>query len=189
MATTTASPTIAGVVHVDPEVHRDERGTFVETYRRSWFPDGAEMVQGNRAERRAGSLVGLHFHRHQADYWYVAEGLARVVLHDLRRGSPTEGATLELERGAAPGEPRTHEGLYIPAGVAHGFAALTDLVLTYLVDRYFDPADELGIAWDDPEVGASWGVDHPELSPRDRANPTRAQLPEHLWPTARATGA
>jgi dTDP-4-dehydrorhamnose 3,5-epimerase len=60
--------------------------------------------------------------------------------------------------------------------VAHGFAALSDLTLTYLVDGYYDPADELGVAWDDPEVGADWGVPDPVLSGRDRANPRRADL-------------
>ena len=53
----------------------------------TWFPGGREMIQGNRADRRAGSIVGLHYHLHQADYWYVPFGRARVVLHDLRAGS------------------------------------------------------------------------------------------------------
>lgn len=60
---------IAGAVLVRPKVFGDERGMFVETYRRSWFPGGREMIQSNRADRRAGSLVGLHYHLHQADYW------------------------------------------------------------------------------------------------------------------------
>ena len=81
------SSLIDDVVLVRPDVHGDERGRFVETYRRSWFPDGREMVQGNRSEKQAGALVGLHFHLHQADYWYALRGRARVVLHDLRLGS------------------------------------------------------------------------------------------------------
>lgn len=164
------SDDIAGVVVVTPDVHGDERGRFVETYRREWFPDGREMVQGNRSDKQAGALVGLHFHRHQADYWYVPKGRARVVLHDLRIGSPTDGRTLVLEIGE-----HDDRGVYIPPGVAHGFAALTDLTITYLVDRYYDPADELGIAWDDPELGVDWGVGpQPILSARDRSNPRRA---------------
>ena len=66
-----ASSIIDDVVIVRPDVHGDQRGRFVETYRRNWFPQGREMVQGNRSEKQAGALVGLHFHRYQADYWYL----------------------------------------------------------------------------------------------------------------------
>jgi dTDP-4-dehydrorhamnose 3,5-epimerase len=66
--------------------------------------------------------------------------------------------------------------------VAHGFAAVTDLTLTYLVDGYYDPADELGVAWDDPTIGADWGVVQPVLSARDLANPACADLVEDLRP-------
>lgn len=184
MATLTPSPTIAGVVLVQPPVHRDDRGAFVETYRRSWFPGGREMVQGNRAERTAGSVVGLHYHLHQADYWYVISGHARVVLHDLRTGSPTQGATEQLDLGEVGGASHNHLGVYIPPGVAHGFASLTDLTLTYLVDGYYNPADELGVAWDDPAIGADWGLVDPILSDRDRVNPTVDQIPDALRPHA-----
>jgi dTDP-4-dehydrorhamnose 3,5-epimerase len=100
----------------------------------------------------------------------------RVVLHDLRVGSPTDGATQTLEIGGPAGAPERHRAIYIPAGVAHGFAALTDATVTYLVDRYYDPGDELGVAWDDPEVAADWGVENPILSERDRNNPKRAEI-------------
>jgi dTDP-4-dehydrorhamnose 3,5-epimerase len=154
---------------------------FVETYRREWFPNGREMVQANRADRQAGTIVGLHYHLRQADYWYVPSGTARVVLHDLREGGPTDGATLALDLSG-----ENHAGVFIPPGVAHGFAALTDVVITYLVDGYYDPADELGVAWDDPDIGADWGLVDPILSDRDRKNPTRAALPAELrprWPS------
>ena len=65
------SKAIADVIVVEPDLHGDERGRFVETYRRSWFPLGREMIQGNRSEKQAGAVVGLHYHLHQADYWYV----------------------------------------------------------------------------------------------------------------------
>jgi dTDP-4-dehydrorhamnose 3,5-epimerase len=181
MPTVTESDRIAGVHVVEPTVHTDERGLFVETYRREWFPNGREMIQANRADRQAGSVVGLHYHLRQSDYWYVPVGTARVVLHDLRDGGPTAGATLAVDLSGD-----NHVGVFIPPGVAHGFAALTDVVITYLVDGYYDPADELGVAWDDPTVGADWGVAAPILSARDRENPSRAALSEDQRPRWRA---
>lgn len=176
MAEIRASDVIEGVVTVLPTVHGDERGYFVESYRREWFPKGREMVQGNRGDRTAGAVVGLHYHLHQADFWYVPFGRCRVVLHDLRDGSPTDGATLQLDLGEHEDGTNDHQGVFIPPGVAHGFASLTDATITYLVDNYYNPADELGVAWDDPAIGADWGVDDPVLSDRDRANPRRADI-------------
>jgi dTDP-4-dehydrorhamnose 3,5-epimerase len=165
------SDIIAGVWIVEPEGHGDERGRFYETYRRSWFPRGREIVQGNRSDKAAGALVGLHYHLHQADYWLCTRGTARVVLHDLRQGSSTERATQVLEISE-----RDCRGVFIPPGVAHGFASLTDVTLTYLVDSYYNPEDELGVAWDDPEVAADWGVTDPILSARDQGNPRRVDI-------------
>lgn len=176
MAEIVSSERIDGVVVVRPDVHGDERGRFIETYRRAWFPVGREMVQGNRADRQEGSLVGLHYHLHQADYWYVTRGRAQVVLHDLRLGSPTDGATESYVLGD------DEQGLFIPPGVAHGFLALTDLTLTYLVDGYYNPNDELGVAWDDKEIAAEWGIETPVLSTRDLGNPSRADIPDWRRP-------
>ena len=131
MPTICPSERIAGIVVVEPDVHADPRGRFVETYRREWFADGAEMVQANRSEKSAGSLAGLHYHRLQTDYFYALRGRARFGLCDLRRGSATEGATLVIE--LTEDEDR---GLLVPPGVAHGFLAVTDVLVTYLVDRY-----------------------------------------------------
>ncbi|MBV9661476.1 MAG: dTDP-4-dehydrorhamnose 3,5-epimerase family protein, partial [Acidimicrobiales bacterium] len=103
------SELIAGVWTVDPDGHGDERGRFYETYRRSWFPLGREMVQGNRSDKTEGAVVGLHYHLHQADFWLVPRGVARVVLHDLREGSPTDTATLVLEIGEVD-----NRGVFIP---------------------------------------------------------------------------
>jgi dTDP-4-dehydrorhamnose 3,5-epimerase len=171
------SKVIADVLVVTPDVHGDPRGRFVETYRRNWLTLGREMVQANRSEKRAGALVGLHYHLHQADYWYVLRGTARVVLHDLRRGSPTDGATLTLDLDGDE-----DQGLFIPPGVAHGFAALTDVLLWYLVDGYYNPLEELGLAWDDPSVGADWGIGDPVVSERDRSNPRRNQITDSVMP-------
>lgn len=178
MAKVEEAPEIRGAVVVTPDLHVDERGVFLETYRREWFPEGREMVQGNRADRAAGCLVGLHYHLHQSDYWYVPAGEALVALHDLREGSPTAGGTLTLRLGPEHG----HRGVYVPAGVAHGFWAVSDLTITYLVDRYYDPADELGVAWDDPELGIPWPGTAPVLSARDRSNPRRSGIPDDLRP-------
>lgn len=172
------SDEITGVVHVTPDIHADERGMFVETYRRDWFGEGGrEMLQSNRADRKAGSLVGLHYHLHQSDYWYVPFGTARVVLHDLRLGSPTYANTMCFDLGGDK-----HEGVYIPPGLAHGFSALTDMTITYLVDGYYNPADELGVAWDDPAIAADWGLSDPVVSQRDRENPLVADIPSGRQP-------
>ena len=180
MPTVTESTQIAGVYVVEPTIHGDQRGLFIETYRREWIPGAREMIQSNRANRQQGALVGLHYHLHQSDYWYIPFGTARVVLHDLREGGPTDGATHSLDLSG-----ENHVGVYIPPGVAHGFAALTDMVITYLVDGYYNAADELGVAWDDPAIGADWGVVDPILSERDQTNPMRANLPSNrrpYWP-------
>ena len=177
MAKVTESEAIKGVYVVEPTIFGDDRGFFVETYRRQWFPLGREMVQGNRADRRQGAVVGLHYHLHQADYWYVPFGTARMVLHDMRAGGPTDGATSAVDLSG-----ENHLGVFIPPGVAHGFSALTDMTITYLVDGYYNQADELGVAWDDPVIGADWGVAQATLSARDQANPRRADLPAGVRP-------
>ena len=178
MAPTYHPTPISDVELIEPVVHGDDRGRFVETYRRSWLPLGREMVQANRSEKVAGSLVGLHYHLHQADYWYVLRGTARVALADLRVGSPTEGATMVIDLDGTE-----ERGLFIPPGIAHGFAALSDVLLWYLVDGYHNPADELGVAFDDPALGIDWGVDAPVVSERDRTNPSVAEIPEGRRPT------
>ena len=81
-------------------------------------------------------------------------------------GSPTEGEIYSID---LTGD--NNLGLYIPPGVAHGFSATTDMILTYLVDNYYNQADELGVAWNDPIIGAKWSVQNPILSARDNTNP------------------
>ncbi|MGH8995088.1 MAG: dTDP-4-dehydrorhamnose 3,5-epimerase family protein [Acidimicrobiales bacterium] len=171
------SPEIEGVVIVEPDVHADPRGTFVEPWRKEWFPGAPEMVQANRSDKLAGSLVGLHYHLHQADYWFALSGRARMVMHDLRASSPTGGTTLTVELSGD-----AHRGVYVPPGVGHGFAALTDFMLWYMVDAYYNPADELGVAWDDPELGLDWGILDPVLSDRDRQNPRLIEIAGALRP-------
>ena len=155
------------------QIHVDVRGSFLETYRHEWLPPGSrEMVQSNLSRSKAGVLRGLHFHRKQADYWVVLDGRMFVGLMDLRPGAGAEAAP-QQQIVLDSTEP---QGLYIPAGVAHGFYAETDVVFQYMVDAYYDGADEFGIAWDDPDLGISWPTMDPILSDRDRSNPSLAQV-------------
>lgn len=170
---------IAGLYTVAIRAFDDERGRFMETFRNEWFPQvDWSRIQTNRSDSRAGVLRGLHYHHHQVDYWYVPQGIVRVGLADLRPSSPTYRATATLEIGGDQ-----NVGVFIPIGVAHGFVALTDAVLTYIVNQYYDGGrDENGVAWDDPDVGVPWGVRDPLLSPRDLQNPRLNTIPPERLP-------
>lgn len=151
--------------------HGDIRGGFAETYRAEWFGDRPVMVQGNRSDSAAGTIRGLHFHRAQADYWLCLRGTLLVCLHDARPSSTTHGTTQGI---VLTGD--TRAGIYIPPGVLHGFAALEDVTLTYLVDNYYDASDEFGVRWDDPQVAMDWGISNPILSDRDATCPLLADI-------------
>jgi dTDP-4-dehydrorhamnose 3,5-epimerase len=167
------SEKISGVYIVELESHPDDRGRFVETYRRTWVPGANEMVQGNRSDSQAGVLRGIHYHLFQADYWYVPSGRSFVALVDLRQSSPTFKTVETLEMGE-----QNEVGVYIPPGVGHGFYAITPVVMTYLVDQYFDGSDELGVRYDDPTLGVPWPEGDRIVSDRDAQNPALADIPE-----------
>jgi dTDP-4-dehydrorhamnose 3,5-epimerase len=170
--------TIKDVCTVELEPFSDTRGRFLETFRKEWFPQrNWDVVQSNRSDSRAGVLRGLHYHFHQVDYWYVIRGKIRVGLADIRPDSPTAGAVETIEMGGG-----VHEGLFVPIGVAHGFLALTDATLTYIVDNYYDSQDEYGIAWNDPQLNVPWGTDSPILSARDARNPLLRDIPAEQRP-------
>ncbi|MCI0579253.1 MAG: dTDP-4-dehydrorhamnose 3,5-epimerase [Chloroflexi bacterium] len=172
------SKAIAGVYLVHLRLYADERGRFVETFRKEWFPQRSwEIVQSNRSDSAAGVLRGLHYHHHQVDYWYVVRGAIRAGLYDLRPGSPTRGAAQSIELSDD-----NNLGLFIPIGVAHGFLVLTSATLIYIVDNYYDGGDEFGILWNDPDVGLDWGTADPILSPRDARNPRLAEIPPDRLP-------
>jgi dTDP-4-dehydrorhamnose 3,5-epimerase len=174
------SSQIEDVCTVRFHAYSDERGQFMETFRKSWFPARTwDIVQANRSQSAPGVLRGLHYHHKQVDYWQVLEGTMRVGLADLRPSSPTYRAveTIDLD-AAAPC------GLYIPVGVAHGFLAQSTATLIYLVDNYYDGGDELGVAWNDPTLAIPWGVVAPIVSERDAQNPRLADIPPHLLPQA-----
>jgi dTDP-4-dehydrorhamnose 3,5-epimerase len=158
---------IAGVKVVDLKSFGDDRGRFLETFRTEWFPerDWAQM-QSNRSDSIAGVLRGLHYHFRQVDYWYLLQGRIRVALADLRRSSPTHGASAVLDLDSA-----MPQGIFIPTGVAHGYYALTDATIVYIVDQFYNGHDEMGVAWDDPELAVPWDVSAPMLSNRDQQNP------------------
>jgi len=163
---------IAGVGIVELRAFSDERGRFMETFRREWFPQvNWDRLQMNRSDSRKQVLRGLHWHRRQVDYWVVIRGSIRAVLVDLRRSSATWRRVERVEMGADSGP-----GLFIPEGVAHGFLALEDATLTYVVNNYYDNSDEQGLAWDDSQLNIPWGTEDPQLSARDRSNPTLAEL-------------
>lgn len=156
----------------------DARGAFMETFRREWFPwVNWDRMQGNCSISEAGVLRGLHYHHHQIDYWFVTRGVIRVGLVDLRPSSPAYRRGVTLDMGDI-----NRIGLFVPSGVAHGFFALTDVTLTYLVNNYYDGSDELGVAWDDPALGIAWDAAAPILSPRDLKNPRLADIPAERLP-------
>lgn len=153
---------IPGVVHTPVDRHPDPRGFFNEIFRSGSVE--ADLVQANHSHSSRGVLRGLHYHRMQADLWYVANGDLRVGLADLRNGEPAGTAIVEMSAQ----EPST---LFIPPGVAHGFFATSDCDLIYWVTTLYDASDEFGIAWDDATLALDWGTSEPTLSERDRSNP------------------
>jgi dTDP-4-dehydrorhamnose 3,5-epimerase len=166
------SDRIRDVYIVPMRAFADDRGYFFESFRREWIPGIRDMVQGNVSFSKRGVLRGMHYHLRQADFWLVPSGRVRAALCDLRVSSPTRGASEMLDMGEA-----NPAGLYIPKGIAHGFHALADSFMTYLVDEYYDNSDERGVRWDDPALGLTWGAERPIVSARDQQNPSLADIP------------
>ncbi len=166
---------LAGVFTMDLKVFGDDRGKFSEMFRDEWFPEREwDKVQVNRSHSSANILRGLHYHHLQADYWHPLAGTIRVGLYDLRPQSPTYRAGEILDISGDD-----FLGLFIPPGVAHGFYSVTDLTLIYVVDNYYDGADELGVAWNDAALGLDWGLPagiEPVLSQRDATNLPLAEI-------------
>lgn len=169
---------IEGVVLVDCTSYGDQRGSFMETYKRSDFVAGGidtTFVQDNQSMSTKGVLRGLHFqiNHPQAKLVRVISGEVFDVCVDLRPGSPTLGA---WEGALLTGE--NHRQLYIPHGFAHGFFVLSDTAtFAYKCDDEYHPNDEGGLMWDDPEIGIDWPIPKgvaPVLSDKDRCHPTFA---------------
>lgn len=154
---------IPGVVIGEPKVWDDRRGSFLEIFREDLL--GVKFVQANHSQSKQGVLRGLHWHKYQADAWYVIGGHAQAMLADIRDKSR---APVVVSVDLSAGQPRV---LYIPPGVAHGFLAITDVNLIYWVTGYYDASDEFGVAWNDPTLNAPWRNASPILSERDLNNP------------------
>lgn len=166
-----------------PKAFGDQRGFFVETYRRSdMMALGIveEMVQANHSRSTRGVVRGMHFTigRGAGKLVRCARGQVHDVLVDLRRGSPTYGQ--------CEGYDLTDENLHIlyaPPGFAHGFCVVSDVAdVAYQLDAYYDPATEREFRHDDPAVGVTWPVPAEELqvSPRDLDAPLLAEIADDL---------
>ncbi|HEY2715528.1 MAG TPA: dTDP-4-dehydrorhamnose 3,5-epimerase [Solirubrobacterales bacterium] len=170
-----------GVILVEPAVHGDERGFFVETFSRDAWAElgiGADFVQHNHSRSSQGTLRGLHFQTQpgQAKLLRCARGRILDVAVDLRRDSSTYGQWEAHEL-----DDEKHRQLFVPIGFAHGFVVLSEVAdVAYLVSSVFDPEHEKGIAWDDPEVGVEWQVAEPLLSERDKAAPRLSEIADEL---------
>ncbi len=172
---------LPGVVILEPDVHADERGFFVETYRASDLAEAGvdvRFVQENHSRSGRGTIRGLHFSIQpgQAKLVRAARGHILDVAVDIRRDSPTFGQheTYELDDV-------THRQVFLPVGIAHGFCVVSDVAdVCYRVDAYYDVTLERGLAWDDPALGIAWPADDPILSERDRTNPRLADLDPDL---------
>jgi dTDP-4-dehydrorhamnose 3,5-epimerase len=156
--------------------HVDGRGSLVELFREEWGT-GVSPVQWNVTCSVPGTLRGVHVHIRHADYLMVVTGRAGIAFHDLRRSSPTRGMAGVVElKGETP------RVMTIPVGVAHGFYFYEQTTMIYGVSEYWDPADELGCRWDDPDLGIPWPDKSPILSARDAAAPSLSGLRRQLEP-------
>ena len=174
---------LPGVVIVEPDIFRDERGYFMETYHQRRYAEGGIdclFVQDNHSHSRRGALRGLHYQlKHsQTKLIYVSMGEIFDVAVDIRRGSPTfgkwVGAHLTGENGRQ---------IYIPVGFAHGFCTLSETAdVIYKCTDFYTPNDEHGILWSDPGIGIEWPDKNPLLSNKDSRNPRLFDIPKDLLP-------
>lgn len=186
---------LSGVLVIEPPVASDQRGFFLETWRRSRYVEiglPADFVQDNVSRSAGGTLRGLHFQEPfgQGKLVQVLDGEVFDVAVDIRLGSPTFGRWTGEMLSAA-----NHRQLYVPPGFAHGFCVVSETALVaYKCTNYYRPDVECSIAWNDPEIGIAWPVSNPMLSSRDSAAPRlsavdRDRLPRFVGDPVRATGA
>ncbi len=167
---------IPDVVIVDPQVHGDERGYFVETFRtdklEAFLGYQINFCQDNESKSAKGVLRGLHYQLHpaaQTKLVRVIQGSVLDVAVDIRKGSPTFGKHVAVELSS-----ENKRQLLVPRGFAHGFVVLEeDTIFAYKVDNYYSPENDRGIAFDDPELHIDWQLPHNELklSQKDKVQP------------------
>jgi len=167
---------IPDVVIIEPKVHGDERGYFVETFRadklEAFLGYKINFCQDNESKSSRGVLRGLHYQLHpaaQTKLVRVIEGRVLDVAVDIRKGSPTFGKHVCVELTA-----ENKKQLLVPRGFAHGFVVLEDdTVFAYKVDNYYSPENDRGILFSDEALGIDWGIPKEELllSPKDTKQP------------------
>lgn len=173
---TAGSAEIGGVVWGRVRAHDDSRGAFREVWRASALPGSPRFVQANLSTSRVGVLRALHYHRRQLDHWIVVAGRVFVALVDLRpvKADTTAEPLVQTRRLSID------DSVSIPPYVAHGFLAIEPTQLLYLVTTEYDGTDELGVAWNDPEIAVPWPVQDVRgelvLSDRDRGNPSLTSI-------------
>jgi dTDP-4-dehydrorhamnose 3,5-epimerase len=169
------------VLIVEPDVHRDDRGFFLEVFHaRKYFDAGIRVnfVQDNQSRSVQGTLRGLHAQRRhpQAKLVRALEGAIFDVAVDVRRGSPSFGRWVGVELSA-----ENFRQLFVPVGFIHGFLVLSECAqVEYKVSDYYDPTDEYGVIWNDPDLAIHWPIEQPMLSDKDRALPKLAEIRERL---------
>ena len=164
-----------GPILVEPEVHGDSRGFFVETARAATLAELGirdEFVQDNQSRSARGVLRGMHFQPGMAKLVRCARGRIFDVLVDIRPDSPAFGRWESLEL-----DDERHRQLYCPDGFAHGFCVLSDVAdVVYRCSAYYDPARESGFRYDDPEVAIDWPELDVVVSARDAGAPSLREL-------------
>jgi len=172
---------LEGVVVIEPEVHRDSRGFFLESYHARKYREGgldAVFVQDNHSRSIRGTLRGLHAQRRhpQGKLVRAIQGEIFDVAVDIRPGSKTWGKWTSVVLSE-----ENFRLVYIPPGFAHGFCVLSDVAqVEYKCTDFYVPGDEITIAWNDPEIGIPWPVRDPILSPKDRDAPPLREVMKML---------
>jgi len=172
---------ISEVLIIEPKLFGDSRGFFMEVYQADRYVKHgipAQFVQDNFSRSARGVLRGLHIQnpRPQGKLVTVLRGAVLDVAVDVRIGSPTFGRHVKVELNE-----QNRRQFWIPRGFAHGFLVLSERAdFFYKCDDYYSPTDELVVKWDDPALGIDWGNSNPELSQRDRAGRSLADLIPYL---------
>ncbi len=172
---------IPEVVRVEPDVFRDDRGFFLETYQtRKYGTAGLPetFVQDNHSFSTQGTLRGLHAQLRRPQGKLIRAILGEIfdVAVDIRPGSPTFGHWVSA---VLSGE--NHHQLYVPPGFAHGFCVTSETAhVQYKCTELYEKDDEIAVLWNDPAIGISWPAAAPLLSPRDLAAPTLAEIMHKL---------